>query len=466
MIRHSGVAAAFLALCLTCSPAPVRLAAGDVNHPPGPPGPTMKTLAQVEPRSVIDSLPITITESGSYYLTSNLLGVSGSPGIIVAAENVTIDLSGFTLQGVPGSLAGIVSASSPTSSGGFGGLERSGATGGNRSITILHGTLRDWGKEGARFEDDTSARANGCTFLDNGRDGVFFGAGAIVEDCIARGNNKEGNGAGIHVGSGSVVRGCTTSENSALLQGGACGISTGGGSVIVDNSCFGQRGGGTWGGADGIIVNGNFALIRGNTCHGNFGSGSGYGRGINAPGTDHNVINNVCYGNTGGANSGQSAGIVVGARCRVEGNSCTENSSAGPDGNAFGIVAGESSLVMNNNCARNYATGTGISVGVSVGSRSRVVGNHSSEHGIFSLGQSRGQAPGRGYGIRAKGTFASGVVVIDNTTTSNERAGILFENTVEGTLHYYARNILNEARPVEETIPNVAGEGANANIEF
>ncbi len=444
---------------------PAAGAAGDIHSPPGPPGPTMKTLAEVQPRSIIDSLPYTITESGSYYLVSNLTGVSGSPGIIVDAQNVTIDLSGFTLEGVPGSKAGIVSVNSPESSGGFGVVTQQGASPSNRSITILNGTLKDWGKEGARFENDTAGRAEGCTFLDNGRDGVYFGAGAIVANCLARGNNKEGNGAGIHVGEGSVVRGCTTAGNVALVQGGACGISSGGGSVIADNTCFGQRGAGTWGGADGIIVIGNFALIRGNTCYGNYGSGTGYGRGINAPGTDHNVIGNVCHGNSGGSNSGQSAGIVVGDRGRVEGNSCTENVSSGTDGNAFGIVAGAASQVLNNNCARNWSTGTGISVGVSVGARSRVVGNHATEHGVL-FGQERGQTGDRGYGIRAKGSDSTGVVVLDNSTSGNSAAGILFENTLDGTLHFYARNVLNESRTIEEFVTNLPGAGANENLTF
>ena len=48
-----------------------------------------------------------ITQPGSYYLTSNVTGVAGKAGIEVTAPNVTIDLRGFELLGVPGSLAGI-----------------------------------------------------------------------------------------------------------------------------------------------------------------------------------------------------------------------------------------------------------------------------------------------------------------------------------------------------------------------
>src|SRR5437588_4797633 len=63
------------------------------------PNPTMKSLDQIEPRTPISSLPLAITSSGSYYLTTNLTGVSGSDGITVTATDVTLDLNGYSLIG-------------------------------------------------------------------------------------------------------------------------------------------------------------------------------------------------------------------------------------------------------------------------------------------------------------------------------------------------------------------------------
>jgi hypothetical protein len=65
--------------------------------PPGAPAPTMKTLQQIEPRTPISSVPVSILNSGSYYLTDNL-DVSFGDAIFISANNVTIDLNGFTIR--------------------------------------------------------------------------------------------------------------------------------------------------------------------------------------------------------------------------------------------------------------------------------------------------------------------------------------------------------------------------------
>jgi hypothetical protein len=72
--------------------------------PPGAPAPTMKTLDQVEARRPIPPSPatpisgphFTISEPGSYYFTGNVT-VTDGPGIVITANNVTLDLNGFTL---------------------------------------------------------------------------------------------------------------------------------------------------------------------------------------------------------------------------------------------------------------------------------------------------------------------------------------------------------------------------------
>jgi len=92
--------------------------------PPGAPVPTMKTLAQMEPRTPISSAPFTITNSGSYYLTTNLTVSSGN-AITITTNNVTLDLNGFTI------------ASTTPSAAGTGVL----LAGGNANIAILNGFI-------------------------------------------------------------------------------------------------------------------------------------------------------------------------------------------------------------------------------------------------------------------------------------------------------------------------------------
>lgn len=64
--------------------------------PPGAPAPTMKSLAQIEPRTPISSVPFIISVPGSYYLTTNLISTV-SNAIVIAASGVTLDLNGFTI---------------------------------------------------------------------------------------------------------------------------------------------------------------------------------------------------------------------------------------------------------------------------------------------------------------------------------------------------------------------------------
>jgi hypothetical protein len=69
-----------------------------VLTPPGPPEPTMLTLNQIEPRTPISLAPYTISQPGSYFLTTNLNLTTGLSAITIAASDVTLDLSGFTIS--------------------------------------------------------------------------------------------------------------------------------------------------------------------------------------------------------------------------------------------------------------------------------------------------------------------------------------------------------------------------------
>lgn len=67
--------------------------------PPGPPGPTMKTLDQIEARTPLagGTSMIAINSSGSYYLTGNVVVASGD-SVAITASNVALDLNGFVVS--------------------------------------------------------------------------------------------------------------------------------------------------------------------------------------------------------------------------------------------------------------------------------------------------------------------------------------------------------------------------------
>lgn len=290
LLKHGGLSGAGLAAlgCAALGGAVLVAVAGPLDPPAGAVASTYKTLTEVEPRIAIspsstpgdaDSL-FRITQPGAYYLTGNIAGVAGRNGIKIDADGVTLDLRGFDVVGVPGSLNGVR------------------VVPGHRGVTVRDGTLRGWGASGlsavggpnadgclyqdlrvtATGTDDsnvaldvgggstvlncvavynlgTGIRGNNgtiigdCTASGNAGDGIICGAGA-VRDCLARGNVYDG----IRVGA-SVVSGCSASANSGA------GITIHDGSIARDNTCFANA----WG----MYVYGDGSRVDENTLYQN-----------------------------------------------------------------------------------------------------------------------------------------------------------------------------------------------------
>src|ERR1035438_213898 len=143
--------------------------------PPGAPAPTMKSLTQIEPRTPISSLPYTISAPGSYYLTTNLTGVSGNNGITIASGDVTLDLAGFTVLGVSGSLSGILISSFRT------------------NVTVGNGTVRGWGTVGV-YVNGTQSRSLVFDHLNISGSGTYglIAYGALISGCTVSGSGNDG----------------------------------------------------------------------------------------------------------------------------------------------------------------------------------------------------------------------------------------------------------------------------------
>jgi hypothetical protein len=176
--------------------------------PPGPPGPTMKTLDQIQPRTAIESLPFNITQSGSYYLAKNLNFTAASgDAITISASNVTVDLMGFTL-----SSSSAVTGDAIRMNAGLRHISiGNGAIAGTTIVTISgSGLNQTWGGSTSGFNNGINAltspetsscqfshlRISGCRLI-----GLNGGEEAVVEQVTA----SQNGGVGIRISSGSIT---------------------------------------------------------------------------------------------------------------------------------------------------------------------------------------------------------------------------------------------------------------------
>ena len=171
--------------------AAAALIAGPLNPPAGPVASTYKTLSEIEPRIAVNATNTPgdatnlyrITQPGSYYLTGHITGVSGRRGIGISAHNVTLDLCGFRLQGVAGSLDGVNAL---------------GIVGSNlQNVEIRNGIVKGWGGAGVVAANTENCILRDLTAQSNGSHGVRGGFRTLVERCKARSNGTSIPSAGI-----------------------------------------------------------------------------------------------------------------------------------------------------------------------------------------------------------------------------------------------------------------------------
>lgn len=205
MMRWSLAAAALFAFA-PCAPA------GPLNPPPGPVQPTNRVHLSAQ----TITLPHAINQPGSYVLTSDIVGLPGQHGLIVNADDVTIDLNGFTLRGVTGSQDAV---SVPLS---------------RNNLKVINGEIRGWGGAGVNAINTRGARIERVQVVNNGLQGLNLGPGAVVMNCQADSNGLPSSSSGIVAGAGSVIEGTVANRN------GFNGIAVNSGSTIVGCAASGN----------------------------------------------------------------------------------------------------------------------------------------------------------------------------------------------------------------------------------
>ena len=326
-------------------------------EPSAPPDSTMKTLDEVEPRTPIHSadLPLTISQSGSYYIAENItFSTVDTNGITITASNVTIDLCGFTIQGPNTGTAGAAIASDSQA------IE---------NITILNGTITGWhrginlmGKvshlqniklssslNGGIYASD-NAHIEGCSANHCGLYGIRIGAKGSVINCTCANNSyapmtiEMANGIetgdtctiskcvvsnngnyGIYAGNHCVIENCTANSN------GSAGISALANAVISkcasnDNEYYNGM---FWSG-DGIkIYNGGVVkdcTASGNKCNGIYASSDGVITNCTVYDNKINGINATrCRINNCTASENDNSGIYASLGCSIYGNDLASN---------------------------------------------------------------------------------------------------------------------------------------------
>lgn len=217
----------FLLGAFVAAGALVLPALGPLDPPPGPvaptPGPEPRTALSQTSTPGDAAAVFRITRPGSYYLAANLAGESGKSGIVITADDVTLDLMGFSLSGVAGSRDGVR------------------VEGARSNIAVRNGTLRGWGAtgfEGAEMKSGTleSLNASGGTV------GITCGSNVRLTRCLA----TENQSLGLGTGSGCVLTECAAISNGGpgIACAGSCTLSmcvarfnAGGDGIYLSDNC-------------------------------------------------------------------------------------------------------------------------------------------------------------------------------------------------------------------------------------
>lgn len=386
MLRRPGLV---MALSLTGAVVAFSLA-GPLDPPAGPvastPGPEPRTPMnqQTTPGDTLNAFVsvFKIQQSGSYYLTGDVVQSASGFGIVIDASDVTLDLSGFTVRGGVAASSGIRVRI------------------GRSNVTIRNGRVVGWPQNGIWCEEsgplftrvrieDVQVSQNGfsgivgarfsdirrCTAAQNGQDGFNVLESSIVEDCISTTNGRYGFSIGN--GGGTLLARCVASYNSSDGFNNGPGLVSSPGASFVD--CVANANSGEGFDVTGAMLRGCVAARNGGTgiqcvagsrvtdCQANANALSGIDAGLASMVMNCSVYNNVTGGGTthfgirlsgSGAravgnlasNTFNGLGVTVtGTNCTVMGNTVANNSIG------YSLASNANAILMGNTASANGA---------------------------------------------------------------------------------------------------------------
>jgi parallel beta-helix repeat protein len=357
--------------------------------------------AGAAPVSTVVACGQTITASTR--LANDLVDCPGD-GLVIRANNVTLDLAGHSISGVnaPGS-EGI-------------------ADDGHSGVTIKHGTISNFFLNGIGLRDAPASAVSNLTIRKIGAGGVEgeTSAGVLVKESP-----------------NTSVSNSTVSNNVTAFQSDGVDVLSSPGAVISGNQLTRNA----WNGM--VVIGSPGSRLVGNTLDGNQNQGVE----VNAGSDEAVLVGNVAAGNV-------SNGLVVGAisDAQIRDNTLTGNGFSGllmfdlltssishnrAHANSVGIDldggqnGSTGDLVMNNDTSRNDFAG----LVVAVGSNNNVVAGN--------LSNANQGPPGNGGGIVL--VSATGNTVRGNVTNLNLSVGIgVFEgNPGDSTDNVVTDNVAN-----------------------
>jgi hypothetical protein len=365
-------------------------------------------------------LPLTISKPGSYYLTGDANIKADASAITVTANNVTIDLNGFTLEGPGKDFATANGAAAITYNA--------------NDLAVVNGTMTEWPSGGLRrlgsgvrgvaldlriantggyaiFLLNGSLVANCQIYSNSGSTAVRLFDGSQVYNTLVAYSGVDNTSNAFHIEDSSVVENCVAFQN----EGDGFQIQDG---ATIRNSVARQNGG------YGIEAAGSAVLIEGCSATDNTASGIFATSGARISGT-------ISYSNGGN-------GIALGSAAGFSIDGCTIYANRLDGINGPSASRGR---VTNCNVTGNYYDG------IDLGGSNYVVGNSSTTNGTLNTVSD-------GTGIRVASGF-----VKENFCANNDIG-------VASSGAYFSQNALRGNTTNESIAGSTEGTGELANIIF